>query len=75
MPPRPRRKLATPDTLPASKKLPSGWPSSRLLGSWMAKSGMVETLPLTMKRSLQPSLFTSANCACQAVEGCISPPM
>ena len=44
-------------------------------GSRRAKSGIAQTLPLATKRSTRPSLLTSSNWACQAVEGMISPPV
>ena len=41
----------------------------------MAYSSCASTLPLATKRSSRPSLLTSANWACQAVDGSASPPV
>ena len=67
--------LAMPALSPASVNLPSACCSSRLLGSFIAKSGISPTLPLATNRSTRPSLFTSSNCACQAVLGFRSSPI
>src|SRR5665647_66517 len=58
-----------------SVNVPSGEPSRRLLGSFWAKSGCAVTLPLEMNRSTKPSLLTSWNSGCQAVDGRTSPPV
>jgi hypothetical protein len=46
-----------------------GLAESRLLGSRRRGRAAASTLPLATKRSTKPSLLTSANSACQAVEG------
>src|SRR6266571_2843646 len=47
----------------------------RSLGSFCAYSIWSVTLPFDMKRSTKPSLFTSANSSCHAVDGRVSPPV
>ena len=70
-----RAKFRIPADSAPSTNDPSGWPRSRLLGSRLAWSGIALTLPLDTNRSMNPSLLTSPNSGCQAVEGSASPPV
>ena len=72
--PRPFAMLAMPASTERSTKCPSGPPISKLLGSCTAPSGIASTLPLAIKRSMRPSLSTSPNSGCQAVDGRSSSP-
>ena len=73
--PRPRSKSTMPGRLGrlrrTSRRAGRGAGCS---GPACAKSGCASTLPFEMNRSMKPSLLTSSNSGCQAVDGRASPP-
>ena len=67
--PRPRIDCTMPAAPPLSRTSRLPLPSSRLFGSLRREVRLVSTLPLETNRSTNPSLFTSWNSACHAVDG------